>query len=287
MPKSAQPDRWLFSSTVALCFIGAVMVFSASAVTAREQFGSAYVFIGRQLAWLVLGLVGMIGLMNFDYRKLRQPAIIFSSLCVIVILLCAVFFLDKSKATHRWIRFGPVGFQPSELAKLVVILYLSWFLEWRRKTKIFSVNDVLHTLGPALGPVLLIVALVVAQPDLGTSFEIFVVAMCILFVSGLELRYVAYAAAAALPALIVLIVRVPYRMQRVLAFMQPESDPQGSGFQLMQSLIAVGSGGLFGVGLMESRQKLFYLPEAHTDFIYAVLCEELGFLGGAAVIALF
>jgi len=287
MPRSAQPDRWLFSSTLALCFIGAVMVFSASAVMAREEFGSAYVFIGRQLVWLVLGLAGMIGLMNFDYRKLRQPAVIFSSLCVIIVLLCAVFFLDKSKATHRWIRFGPVGFQPSELAKLVVILYLSWFLEWRRKTKIFSVNDLLHTLGPALGPVLLMVVLVVAQPDLGTSFEIFVVAMSILFVSGLELRYVAYAALAALPALFVLIVRVPYRMQRVLAFLQPESDPQGSGFQLMQSLIAVGSGGLFGVGLMESRQKLFYLPEAHTDFIYAVLCEELGFLGGAAVIVLF
>jgi len=287
MPRSAQPDRWLFSSTIALCFIGAVMVFSASAVTAREQFGSGYVFIGRQLVWLVLGLAGMIGLMNFDYRKLRQPAVIFSGLCVVIVLLCAVFFLDKSKATHRWIRFGPVGFQPSEMAKLVVILYLSWFLEWRRRTEVFSVNDVLHTLGPALGPVLVMVVLVVAQPDLGTAFEIFVVAMSILFVSGLELRYVAYAALAALPALFVLIVRVPYRMQRVLAFMQPESDPQGSGFQLMQSLIAVGSGGLFGVGLMESRQKLFYLPEAHTDFIYAVLCEELGFLGGAAVIALF
>jgi len=287
MPRSAQPDRWLFSSTIALCFIGAVMVFSASAVTAREQFGSGYVFIGRQLVWLVLGLAGMIGMMNFDYRKLRQPAVIFSGLCVVIVLLCAVFFLDKSKATHRWIRFGPVGFQPSEMAKLVVILYLSWFLEWRRRTEVFSVNDVLHTLGPALGPVLVMVVLVVAQPDLGTAFEIFVVAMSILFVSGLELRYVAYAALAALPALFVLIVRVPYRMQRVLAFMQPESDPQGSGFQLMQSLIAVGSGGLFGVGLMESRQKLFYLPEAHTDFIYAVLCEELGFLGGAAVIALF
>jgi cell division protein FtsW len=286
MPRNAQPDRWLFRSTIALCAIGAVMVFSASAVMAREEYGSGYAFIGRQLVWLVIGLAGMIGLMNVDYRKLRQPAVIYSSLCVIVLLLCAVFFLDKSHATHRWIRMGPVGFQPSELAKLVVILYLAWFLELRRKPRNFGVNDLLHSLGPALGPVLLMVGLILLQPDLGTAFEIFLVALAMLFVAGLEWRYVAYAGLAALPAVFLLIVRVPYRYERVIAFLHPEADPQGRGFQLMQSLIAVGSGGLFGVGLMESRQKLFYLPEAHTDFIYAVLCEELGFLGGAAVIAL-
>lgn len=287
MPKSAQPDRWLFISTLALCLIGAVMVFSASAVMAREEYGNAYAFILRQIVWLALGLAGMFGLMNFDYRRLRQPAVIFTSVCVVVLLLCAVFFLDKSHATHRWIRFGPVGFQPSELAKLVVILYLAWFLELRRSPRGFDVTDVVRTLLPAMGPVVLMVVLIVLQPDLGTAFEIFLIALAMLFVAGLSTRYLVYAAAAALPVLLVLIVSVPYRMQRVLAFLHPESDPQGRGFQLTQSLIAVGSGGLFGVGLMESRQKLFYLPEAHTDFIYAVLCEELGFLGGAAVLALF
>jgi len=287
MPKSVQPDRWLFLSTIALCLVGAVMVFSASAVMAREEYGSAYAFILRQVMWLALGLAGMFGLMNYDYRKLRRPAVIFTSMAVVMLLLCGVFFLDKSHATHRWIRVGPVGFQPSELAKLVVILYLAWLLELRRRVRGFDVNDLLHTLVPALGPVLVMAVLILAQPDLGTAFEIFLIALAMLFIAGLSVRYVVYAGLAALPAIFLLIVRVPYRMQRVLAFLQPESDPQGSGFQLMQSLIAVGSGGLFGVGLMESRQKLFYLPEAHTDFIYAVLCEELGFIGGAMVLALF
>ena len=291
MPRSYQFDRWLFGATLALCFLGVVMVFSASAMTAREEYGSGYTFILRQLAWLVLGLGGMFGLMNVDYRRLRQAAVIFTSLCVVLLLLCAVFFLDRSHATHRWIRWGAVGFQPSELAKLVVIFYLAWFLEMRcragRGGADFGVNDVVHTILPAFGPVLLIVGLVVLQPDLGTAFEIFLIALGMLFVAGLSLRYVLYAGAAALPAIYLLIVRVPYRYERVLAFLNPEADPQGRGFQLLQSLIAVGSGGFFGVGLMESKQKLFYLPEAHTDFIFAVLCEEIGFLGGAAVIALF
>jgi cell division protein FtsW len=149
------------------------------------------------------------------------------------------------------------------------------------------VNDPLRALAPALGPVLVIAGLVVMQPDLGTAFEIFLVSLGTLFVAGLSLKYLAYATLAAIPAIYMLIVRVPYRYSRVVAFLNPEADPQGSGFQMMQSLIAVGSGGFSGVGLMESRQKLFYLPEAHTDFIYAVLCEELGFIGGALVLALF
>ncbi len=287
MPKSVQPDPWLFRSTLGLCLAGAVMVFSASAVMAREEYGNAYAFIARQMIWLVLGLAGMFGLIQFDYRKLRQPLVIFTSMFVVVLLLVAAFFLDRAHSTHRWIRIGPVGFQPSELAKLAVILYLAWFLELRRSRRSFGINDVRHTLLPALGPVVLIVALVLLEPDLGTALEIFLVALAMLFVAGLSIPYVLYATGAALPAVFFLIVRLPYRYERVLAFLHPESDPQGRGFQLMQSLIAVGSGGLFGLGLMESRQKLFYLPEAHTDFIYAVLCEEMGFLGGAAVLALF
>lgn len=291
MPRVVQPDRWLFGATLALCLVGQVMVFSASAVMAREEFGSAYSFILRQLIWLGIGLGGMFALMNVDYRDLRQPKVIFTGLCVILLLLVGVFFLDRSHSTHRWIRFGPVGIQPSELAKLVVIFYLAWFLELRRSQwrndPWTAVNDPLRALAPALGPVLAIAGLVVMQPDLGTAFEIFVVALGMLFVAGLSLKYLAMASVAAVPAIYLLIVRVPYRYNRVVAFLNPEADPQGSGFQMMQSLIAVGSGGFSGVGLMESRQKLFYLPEAHTDFIYAVLCEELGFLGGALVLAMF
>jgi cell division protein FtsW len=287
MPRILQPDRRLFGVTVALCLLGAVMVFSASAVMAREQYGNGYWFLLRQIIWLVFGLAGMFALMNTDYRKLRQPKIIFTGLGIVFLTLLGVFLLDGSHQTHRWIRMGPASLQPSELAKLVVILYLAWFLELRRSRRGFDVNDLMKTLVPALGPVLLLAGLVMIEPDLGTALMIVLVALVLLYVSGLSMRYLGYAALGAMPFFYLFVVRVPYRYQRVLSFLSPGSDPQGHGFQLLQSLIAVGSGGLTGVGLMESRQKLFYLPEAHTDFIFAVLSEELGYIGAVAVLALF
>lgn len=266
------------------------MVFSASAVTAREQYGHAYYFIVRQLAWLALGIAGMFWLMNTDYRKLRQPRVVFTALSVVLVLLVGVFFLDKSHATHRWIRIGPAGIQPSELAKLAVILYLAWFLEARHRARAqmeFRLTDFKQTIAPAILPVLLVMCFVVLQPDLGTSLEIFVMALAILYVAGLSWRWLAVTAVGAAPIIYLLIVRVPYRYERILGFLNPGADPQGRGFQLLQSLIAVGAGGFTGVGLMESKQKLFYLPEAHTDFIFAVLCEEAGFIGATLVLALF
>jgi len=291
MPRNLQTDRWLFLATIALCLIGAVMVFSASAVIAREQFSSAYTFIFRQLVWLALGLAGMFWMMNVHYRKLRRPTVVFTALFAVLVLSLGVFFLDKSHATHRWIRLGPASIQPSEFAKLAVILYLSWFLEMRRRSRgspaEAAVNDLRRTIVPALAPVLLLVALILLQPDLGTALEIVLIALALLFVAGLSIRYIAWAGVAALPLIYLLIIRVSYRYDRIVGFLSPEADPQGRGFQLLQSLIAVGSGGFTGVGLMESRQKLFYLPEAHTDFIYAVLSEELGFVGAVIVLALF
>ena len=263
------------------------MVFSASAVMARDQHGNGAYFLLRQLLWLVLGLGGMMAMMNMDYRRLRNPEVIFTALFVVLMMLVGAFFLDKAHETHRWIRVGPVNLQPSELAKLAVILYLAWFLEMRRRSDEGDINDWKHTLVPALGPVLLFVGLVVIEPDLGTAVEIFLIAVAMLYVAGLEAKYILFAGLGALPIVYWLIVRVPYRLARFLAFLNPMADPQGHGFQLAQSLIAVGSGGFTGVGLMESKQKLFYLPEAHTDFIFAVLCEELGFIGGAIVLALF
>ena len=287
MPRSLQPDRKLFGVTLALCFIGAVMVFSASAITAREQGGNGYAFLLRQLLWIALGLGGMFWLMNTDYRKLRQPRVIFTSVSITLILLGAVFLLDRSHATHRWFRLGPLSLQPSEIAKLVVIVFLAWFLEIRGAPRRFSVSDLSRTILPAAGTVLVMVVLILAEPDMGTACMILLIALTMLFVSGLSLRYIFGAALAAIPAIYLLIVRVPYRLQRVEAFLSPGSDPQGHGFQLLQSLIAVGSGGFTGVGLMESRQKLFFLPEAQTDFIFSVICEELGFIGAVIVLALF
>lgn len=287
MPRSLQPDRQLFGVTLALCLVGAVMVFSSSAMTAREQYGNGYYFLLRQLLWIALGIAGMFWLMNTDYRKLRQPRVIFTGLSVTLVLLIAVFLLDRSHATHRWIRLGPLSLQPSEVAKLVVIFYLAWFLEIRRPPRGAGVNNLAHTLLPALGTVLFMVALVYKEPDLGTACMIFFVAAVMLFIAGLSVRYILAAALAALPVVYLAIASVPYRLQRVQTFFSPGSDPQGHGFQLLQSLIAVGSGGFTGVGLMESRQKLFFLPEAHTDFIFSVICEEAGFLGAVILLGLF
>ena len=266
------------------------MIFSASAVTADHQYGHPYIFLVRQAAWLILGIFGMFALMRTDYRRLREPAVVCTAVCVVLLMLVGTFFLDKSHATHRWIKFGPIGIQPSELAKLAIILYLAWFLDLKRRSAAameFSKNDFLQTILPAVGPVLVFVVLIVAQPDLGTSVDIVLIATALLFVAGLSWKWLVVGVAAALPALYLLISHVSYRQARMMAFLNPDSDPLGSGFQLLQSLIAVGSGGFTGVGLMESKQKLFYLPEAHTDFIYAVICEELGFIGAILVIGLF
>ena len=290
MPRRLELDRWLFGVTVVLCLFGAVMIFSASAVTAEKEYGHGYIFLVRQIAWLILGLLGMFALMRTDYRRLREPAVVYTTVCVVLLLLVGTFFLDKAHATHRWIRYGPVGIQPSELAKLAVILYLAWFLDQKRRHKAameFCRKDFIETILPAAGPVLICVCLILAQPDLGTAVDIALVATAILYAAGMSWKWIATGAVASLPALYFLIFHVSYRQARLTAFLDPNSDPQGAGFQLTQSLIAVGSGGFTGVGLMESKQKLFYLPEAHTDFIYAVISEELGYIGAILVIALF
>ena len=290
MARRLETDRWLFGVTLVLCLTGAVMIFSASAITAQQMYGHSYVFVARQAAWLVMGLLGMFALMKLDYHRLREPAVVYTVLCLVVVMLVGTFFLDKSHATHRWIKLGPLNLQPSEMAKLAIILYLAWFLDLRRRRETsleFKKQDFLQTILPAVAPILVCVALIVAEPDLGTSVDVVLIMAAILFVAGLSWKWLAVGAAAGLPALLLLIMNASYRQARLMAFLHPDSDPQGAGFQLLQSLIAVGSGGFTGVGLMESKQKLFYLPEAHTDFIFAVICEELGFLGATIVIALF
>ena len=290
MVRRTETDKWLFGVTLALCLLGAVMIFSASAVTAKEQYGHSYYFVLRQAVWLLAGLAGMFALMKLDYHKLREPAVVYTAICTVLVMLVLALLMSKSHATHRWIRFGPIGIQPSELAKLGAILYLAWFLDLRRRaaTRLdFRSEDLMQTILPATAPVLVCVGLIVLQPDLGTSVDIVLIMTAILFVAGLSWKWLGVGAAVAAPVMFVLIAFVSYRLARVLSFLHPESDPQGAGFQLMQSLIAVGSGGFSGVGLMESKQKLFFLPEAHTDFIYAVICEELGFIGAIIVIALF
>jgi cell division protein FtsW len=288
--RRSEMDRWLFGVTLVLCLLGAVMIFSASAVTAGSLYGHSSIFLMRQAVWLGVGLLGMFALMKLDYHRLKEPAVVYTALCLVALMLVGTFFLDKSHATHRWIKLGPVNLQPSELAKLAVILYLAWFLDLKRRTATrmdFNKVDLLQTILPAVAPILVCVALIVAQPDLGTSVDILLIMTAILYVAGLSWKWLALGVAAMVPVIVALISFVSYRHARIMAFLHPDLDPQGLGFQLLQSLIAVGSGGFTGVGLMESKQKLFYLPEAHTDFIYAVICEELGFIGAIVVIVLF
>jgi cell division protein FtsW len=199
------------------------------------------------------------------------------------LMLISVFFLDRAHNTHRWIHFGGFSFQPSELAKPVLILFLAFFLENRTK----YMADWRSTLIPAVLPTLVFIGLIVFQPDLGTAIACAAITICVLFVAGLELKYLAYAFLGSLLPLYFLIFHVAYRRDRILAFLDPYSDPQGKGFHIIQSLIAVSTGGLTGVGLMEGKEKLFYLPEPHTDFIFSVLGEELGLLGCLIVVALF
>ena len=283
MAKRVSVDRWLFAVTMLLVFVGLVMVFSASAVMARERFGSPYAFLLKQLIWAAAGIVAMVVAMQVDYRRYKNPALVFSFLGVTTLLLISVFFLDRSHNTHRWIHAGGFSFQPSELAKPVLILFLAYFLEGRART----MDDWRNTLVPAAAPVLMLLGLIVLQPDLGTAIACAGIAACILYVAGMRLRYFGYAFAASLVPLYFLIFHVSFRRDRILAFMNPYAERQKAGFHLIQSLIAVGTGGLTGTGLMEGKQKLFYLPEPHTDFIFAVTAEELGLVGALFVVTLF
>jgi cell division protein FtsW len=277
-------DKWLFGATLLLVVIGVVMVFSASAVMAGEKFGSPYHFFARQLGWALAGLATMAVMMKVDYRRWKHPGVVFTLLSITTLLLVAVFFIDRAHNTHRWIRLGTLmSFQPSELAKPALILFLAFFLADRVK----SIDDWRHTLLPATIPALLFTGLIVMQPDLGTALVCLGVTAAILYVAGINVRYFLYSLVPIVPTLCYLLLAVPWRLARIVTFLFPDRDPQGAGFHIKQSLIAVGTGGITGLGLMEGKQKLFYLPEPHTDFAFAVAAEELGLIGAVFIVSLF
>ena len=283
MARKLQSDKILFGVVVVLVLFGALMVYSASAVMAAERYGNSYYFVERQLIWAAAGLVAMIALMGFDYRRLQNSLIVFPAVAVELILLVGALLSGSSHNAHRWLRLGPISFEPSEFAKLVLVIFLAYFLESRRG----EVNDIPHTLAPLSLLTGLTVALVLKEPDLGTSLAILFVVAAMLFVSGLNTAYFGVPLACAVPMFYLLVCRVPYRWNRIVAFIDPDKDPLGKGFQALQAKIAVATGGITGVGLMEGKQKLFYLPEPHNDFIFAVISEELGFVGALLVVALF
>jgi len=284
MAKRVGVDKWIFFTTLLLVGAGLAMVFSASAVVAQEQFHTPYASIGRQAGWALAGVLAMIVLMRVDYAHYNSPKFIYPALCVATILLVGVFFVHESHATHRWVRFGSLfTFQPSEIAKPVLILFLAWFLH----TRLDQMRDWKNTLLRAALIPLVFILLVVKEPDLGTALVLAGITALMLVLAGMEWKWLVAAIAASLPPLAALLFWVSWRRQRMLVFLHPDADPQGAGFHINQSLIAVGSGGFTGRGFMEGMQKLFYLPEAPTDFIFANIAEELGFIGAMAIILLF
>lgn len=283
MPRKLVPDMWLFAMAVALVSVGVVMVYSSSAIVAGERFGDPYFFLKRQIVWAALGFGALWSAMAVDYHRLRSVVIPLLALSMVLLILVLIPPLGQEiNGTRRWFRWGPVSFQPAELAKFSLVLYLAAFLDRKReviKNFKFGVLPPLLVSGAMAGLVLL-------EPDLGGSLTFVALVFCLLFLAGARVRQMGLVALSALPLIAAVVFMAPYRWRRIEAFLDPWADPRGGGFQIIQSYLALGGGGIFGRGLGESKQKLFYLPESHTDFIFAIVGEELGFVGAVAVICL-
>jgi len=276
-------DRILFTATLLLVCVSVVMVYSASAVIALERFQQPYLFLTKQALWSVLGLAVLGVAMRVDYRTYRNEAFIWCLVALVVLMLVAVLFSAPVNGTRRWFGVGGLGIQPSELAKIACVFFTALMLE-RRMHRIDDLSYSLLPIGLIAG---LVFTLILLQPDFGTSISLAVIIAVMVFAAGLHYRYVVGLVLVALPAIYLVLVAAPYRRRRLLAFWDPWADPLGDGFQIIQSLVAVGTGGVFGRGLMGGVQKLFYLPEPHTDFIYAVIGEELGLVGATAILLCF
>ena len=283
MARKLQSDKWLFLATLALVGASVVMVYSASALVALERYQQPYLFVTKQVMWAMLGLAVLSVVMRIDYRTYRNETLIWTLLAVVGLLLIAVLFSAPINGSRRWFSIGPLGIQPSEFAKLVAIVFTAAALERR----MHRVNDLKYSLLPIALVVGALIGLILIEPDLGTAMSLLAVVGLMIFVAGLSYRYIVGAMLLALPALYVLVWSADYRRRRLLAFLDPWADPLGDGFQIIQSMIAIGTGGVTGKGLMGGVQKLFYLPEPHTDFIFAVISEELGLAGATVVVACF
>ncbi len=283
MAKRVGVDKWLFGTVLLLVLFGLVMVFSASAVMAKATLGSPYAYVSKQAIWALFGMIALFVLMRVDYRKYNNPKLIFPVMGVTGLLLLAVFAMSGMNGAHRWVRIAGTTLQPSELAKPVIVLFLAWFLQ----TRIHAIEDIKETILPAVIPPLVYIGLILKEPDLGTALVCASVLMLMLYLAGLRVKWIVAAVVASAPLMYYMLFRVAFRRARMIVFINPDADPKGAGFHILQSLIAVGSGGIRGRGLMEGVQKLFYLPEPHTDFIFANICEELGLIGALCVLAAF
>jgi cell division protein FtsW len=283
MARKLQSDKWLFLATLALICASVVMVYSASAIMALERFQQPYLFVTKQVMWAAVGISVLSIVMRVDYRSYRNDRFIWALVGVVAVLLVLVLFSPRINGTRRWFGLGGFGVQPSELAKLAAILFTALVLE-RRRHRINELGYALLPIGIVVGG---LAVLIVVEPDFGTSMSLLAVVGVMVFAAGFSYRYLLGGLLLMLPALYVVLMSADYRRRRLLIFLNPWSDPQGDGFQIIQSLIAVGTGGVWGKGLMNGVQKLFYLPEPHTDFIYSVISEELGLIGATVVLLCF
>jgi cell division protein FtsW len=283
MARKLKSDSVLFLATILLVCLSILMVYSASAVVAMERYQQPYLFLTKQVLMATLGVACLGVVMRVDYRIYREPVFIWSCLGIVTVALVAVLFSPPVNNARRWFSVGGLGIQPSELAKLSTIFFIAALLERR----MHRINDLGYSLLPIGIVVSVLVGLILLEPDFGTAMSLAVVAAVMVFAAGLSYTYILGAALALLPLVAYIAMGADYRRRRLFAFLDPWADPLGDGFQIIQSLIAVGTGGISGRGLMKGVQKLFYLPEPHTDFIYAVISEELGLIGATVVLLCF
>ena len=283
MARKLKSDKLLFIATLVLVCASLVMVYSASAVIALEKQQHPSFFLFKQATFALLGLALMPVLMRVDYRNYRQPVVLWTALAIVGLALVAVLFGPRLNGARRWFGIAGIGVQPSEFAKLAIIFFVAAILERRME----RIDDLRYSLVPICIVLGGVVGLILLQPDLGTALSIVAIVSAMVFAAGINYRYIIGLLLVSLPAAYVVLMSADYRRRRIFAFLDPWDDPLGDGFQVIQSFIAVGTGGLFGRGLMAGVQKLFYLPYPETDFIYAVIGEEFGLLGTTLVLACF
>jgi len=283
MARKLAPDKWLFAATVGLALFGVVMVYSASAVIAERENGSQFYYVIKQGMWLTIGFGVMFAAMQFNYQQLKSRRLVYGLFLLTLVLLLSVFAFSKTNGAHRWIKLSVFSIQPSELSKLALTIFLAYFLEKRAGEE----GEFWTTFIPCGFMTAILALLVVAEPDLGTALMLAVVFVVMTFTAGARVKHLAIAAAPALAGFAAMLIFVPWRLGRIVTFLDPWADPQNKGFQVVQSLIAVGSGGADGLGFAQGKQKMLFLPFAHSDFIFAVISEELGLVGALAVVLIF
>src|ERR1700752_4477495 len=283
MARKLAPDKWLFAATVGLALFGVVMVYSASAVMALKENGNQFYYVIKQGMWVAFGFVVMLLAMQFNYQQLKSRRVVFGLLTLSTITLMAVFGFSSVNGAHRWLKFPGFSVQPSELSKVALAIFLAYFLEKRAGEE----GDFWRTFLPCGIVTGWLAAIIVIEPDFGTAMMLVLIFTVVIYTAGARVLHLAMAAAPALVVAAGLLIFVPWRLKRLITFLDPWADQQGAGFQVVQSLIAVGSGGPQGLGFAQGKQKMLFLPFAHSDFIFAVIGAELGLVGALAVVAVF